>query len=200
MVIKWTILFALFTTLFECFQFQQINDEAKLRSSPIEVRISTSKTVYRVGEPIKITVEIQNLGTEKILVGRSVGLLRSAPFRLSLFLSDASSKMLHRGSDDSVELPCVDMREMDGESPKWLVALAPGQSYSVIMDLPHEFTKELRTPGNYGIGGLYRSFGFLTGGHCGAPRNNDSQNHEISSAQVWKGQTKTPTTWIRLVQ
>lgn len=167
-------------------------------TTPIEVSISTENGTVRLGDPITLRVKIHNRSEENLLVGRQVGTLMNAPFRLALSIQDATGKKVEQAQEDLVELPCLDLREKEDGMLKWWVPLSPDSSYTTTVPVHTRRLRGKLAPGMYRLGGWYRSFGMLEGGHCG-PAKARTNSQQIAM-RAWKGQVETNSIWIQIVQ
>src|SRR5712664_2440209 len=100
----------------------------------IQVRLSTERSQYRLGEIIHVRVEIKNVGDHPILVGRELSTIGNWPFSIWLRLVDSSGKYaqpVHGAYIDPPPRPDLSVR--DGIL-RWWTTLDPGCFYGKEMD------------------------------------------------------------------
>jgi hypothetical protein len=176
----------------------QLLQESLLDSShnSLEISIFPSKLAYQAGTPIELSVKIENRSPNRLLVGRTLGTLPDAPFRIAFTIQDESVTVLRQAEDDPAELPCLDLSEHQGKSLRWWIILEPHGSITKTVVVPRELAPATLKPGKYRIRATYRSVGMLTGGHCGASAPNSAG--APSTIEPWKGQVETNATWIQI--
>lgn len=148
----------IFPTVNASAQSRRIGQSSEL--PPISVKISLPNKTFEVGEKISVRVEISNIGTTDLFLGRRFPQIEQWIYALNLRVRDASGIYLQQ----SVALPPF-MKQVDKSEhfcnalvKDWL-ALPPGYFFGTTITLDPKVYDGLSKPGRYEVQALYTSMG-----------------------------------------
>jgi hypothetical protein len=129
--------------------------------SQVSVRISTSKNQFKVGELIRLRIQLSNEGTSPILIPNSISTARGTPAHIEFELRDSrdrASPVLEATLDSfSIPTPRAPATALLGS---WLV-LNSGYSLVTNINIDKSFLSFLGRPGRYKLTGKYFASGLL---------------------------------------
>lgn len=104
---------------------------------PIALEVLTDKSVYRSGEPIKITLQLRNTSTKTLVLAKSDGLITRRPQAAWVHLSVKGEKPLAIILPNTyASLRTVARRVIEGSD---FVTLAPGKTLKLDQEATGEF-------------------------------------------------------------
>lgn len=170
-----------------------------LNPAPIQVNLTISKRVFKVGEPISLRVEIANLSQKDVFVGRRVSIAGNRIYGLKVEVRDT------KGRESPALTEIVEWNEvlpsqtLEPDLSDLWVTLPPGFFYGTTIQLTPADFKFLGTPGTYRIRGRYHSEGVDSGASYNPLR---LKGQEIGRLQVqnWNGETHSNAVEISITR
>jgi hypothetical protein len=170
------------------------------KASIISVKISAERARIRLGEDVRLRVEIQNDGIDQIFIQKSISIFPSnllATLDLTLYDGSHVEKPSFQIAADSFSGERSDHPALIGELTKYWIALPPHHFYGGEVVIPVALFEKWHKRGKYHIRGKYKSRGFLAG---------DINNPLLSYAkelrelpyQAWVGEVETNSIWIEV--
>jgi hypothetical protein len=155
------------------------------------LRIRSDRPSYEVGVNIPIHVEVINVSSQEVFVGRNLW-MNFSPSRVTLFVTriDGPNNVPGEGGAADGVGPSGDLTQA---MMNWVVLLPPGYSYGATTGLQ----KNLK-PGTYKVRALFRSSGIDTNSFYN-PLVQHPDELEKFRAQNWKGEVYSNDLTIRIV-
>lgn len=161
---------------------------------PIKVEIALDRTEFHLGQPVKLGLEISNIGHEPLLIANSVSLFGNEDAFLEIELRGKKGLLSpHFG----MAVDCFPQPEQNPKPPSEIVlksflVLRPGTSYVQTLPL-YEHLSALDyglTPGNYTLRTYYSSNGLLYPSMCGTQGLAESDVKSLPF-KTWHGKVGT---------
>jgi hypothetical protein len=154
-------------------------------------RIRSDGASYEVGVNVPIHVEVINVSSHEVFVGRNLW-MNFSPSRVTLFVIriDGPNNVPGEGGAADGVGPSGDFTQA---MMNWIVLLPPGYSYGATTGLQ----KNLK-PGTYKVRALFRSAGIDTDSFYN-PLVQHPDELEKFRAQNWKGEVYSNSLTIRIV-
>ncbi len=151
-----TVLFMVLASLVCSPGFGVQSTEPASSAQDIEVRLSAEQVQFNPGDMVRVRVDIRNISSRPILIGRTISTVENWPFNFQLRILDSRGKLaqpINTGFVDPTPRPDL---SLENAVLKWWCILEPGYSYG------RQFYLPLRTlgPGQYELRGEYFSVGF----------------------------------------
>jgi len=165
--------------------------------SALTVRLVSLKEVYKLGDPVQLRIEIENVGPTPIYVGNEIP-THDWLYHLDLNVTDTDGKVSNKLHFFHPQMPDVPQEsDIIALTKRWLV-LQPGYFYGTIVQINPEFFESMRKPGEYWIQGIYS---------CEGIEANVSYNQLARSPafveqlpyRSWKGRVQTNAVKVRIV-
>lgn len=131
--------------------FQQKTD------GPLRLEISSSRQTYTQGEAIPIRVEISNVSSHDVLIGRDMWGIGS-PSRTALHVTARDGHHMNYLDSRAENLPSP-VEDLSRAVLKWCMFLPPGYHYSTSISLQAFVTSSDLVPGTYNVRAQYSTSG-----------------------------------------
>ena len=122
---------------------------------PLRLEISSARRVYAKRTPIPVRVQISNISSRDVLIGRDLW-GNGSPSRVTLFASARDGHPLGSVVSFADGFPVEDHTK---EVLRWCISLRPGYSYSATTTLQNFIASSDLKPGTYTIRAGYSSGG-----------------------------------------
>jgi hypothetical protein len=172
-------------------------------SKQIEVRLILKKQSIKVGEVLKVRVEIWNVGSRSLFIENAV-YNPCLPSPLSLRLQLGPPMKPQTGFGFACAGDCVYTAKDSFARrllSRWTI-LPPGDFYGTVISIHPESFPQLKTPGRWRLGGTYKSIGNLSASHCWdtAPIPDNEEQIKGLPYEAWQGEVDTNTVWIEIIR
>ena len=165
---------------------------------PIQVRMSSESRITRAGEPLKLRVEIRNVGNTTVFIEKD--LYRPCSQSPLTFQFDVrpTAKLKDRLACSADCLDDPNESHVNRFIKRW-IPLQPDHFYGTVISLSPDFFPELSSPGRWRLRAKYISGGDLTSSLCLSPVPLDRQWTDALPYKAWRGQEDTNAMWIRVL-
>jgi hypothetical protein len=155
--IGWALLATLVTFAF-ALHAQSVRPAPPSSPPELHLRISTARHTYKNNSEIPISVQITNIGSRNILVGRDL-LRNTSPSQLAFYVTPADRHALSYEHSVVDGLPAHALDDLPSAILRWCLSLQPGYSYGVTIPLDDVVVASGLTPGVYHVHVEYISSG-----------------------------------------
>lgn len=180
-------------TLWSCAlpAFAQANG-GKNERNVLQLRIWTERTSdsYPEKEKIPLHVELVNVGSHGVLIGRDLW-TNVSPSRLTVTVIPSDGHAVS-GESGAADAPAPN-DDLTKAMLNWMILLSPGYSYGSTTALRADLT-----PGTYKVRAVFTSEG-LDSGSFYNPLLKQPEEKEKFAAQNWKGEVSSNELTIRIV-
>jgi hypothetical protein len=162
----------------------------------IAISIGATQSVYLKGEPIRIRVELRNLGRRDLLVGRQLSGVGMNPADVAFQVWNSEG---HALPGESAAADCVMVANTDSLAvavlKRW-ISLPPGSSYitSVGLSLP---PSSLERPGRYRVLATYISGGIKEQYWSDCLKTTPEEIAKLPFP-AWEGKADSNSIWIQI--
>jgi hypothetical protein len=172
-------------------------------SKQIEVKIIPTKKSIRVGDVLKVRVEIWNVSSKTYFIEKAIyemcGPISPLSFRLDL----GPPMKPQTGPGEACAADCgYTAKDSFAERlvDRW-ISLPPGNFYGKEVALYPAIFPQLKTPGRWRLSGIYKSMGDLSSSHCfdTAPIPDIKEQIKGLHSEAWQGWVDANTAWIEVV-
>ena len=174
------------------------------KGTQIEVRLFPIKNSIRVGEVLRIRVEIRNVGSETLFIENNIYSPCMPPTPLSLRLDLGPPLKPQTGPGFGCASDCI-YTAKDSFARRLLyrwTILPPRDFYGSIISVQPESFPQLSTPGRWRLSGTYKSIGNLSSSFCWdtAPLPDKEEQIKGLPYEAWQGVVFTNSVWIEVLR
>ncbi len=166
----------------------------------VSVRISVERMRLRLGEDVKLHVEIWNEGDQDIFVFKKIDDTFSnalATIHLTMYQGDQVVGPTMAAVSDSFSSERSVYPPLVSELPRYWIALPPKCFYGRELVMKSTWFEKLRVPGKYRIQGKYSSRGFLAQ-DVNNPLAHYAQELKELPYEAWVGSVETNSVLIEV--
>jgi len=170
-------------------------------STQIDVRLTSQGKSIKVGERLKVRVEIWNVGSKSVFIERAIySECSSSPLSFHLDLGPPMKPQARR--ECAADIGYSTEESFATRLVNCWTSLPPRHFYGEVVTLDPGFFPELNTPGRWRLRGTYRSAGDLLSPLCFYPGAIPDIKEQIKGLpyEAWKGEVVTNTFWIEVVR
>jgi hypothetical protein len=174
------------------------------KGTQIEVRLFPIKKSIKVGEVLRIQVEIRNVGSETLFIENSIYSPCMPPTPLSLRFDLGPPLKPQTGPGFGCASDCIYTAKDSFAGRllhRWTV-LSPRDFYGSIISVQPESFPQLTTPGRWRLSGTYKSIGNLSSSFCWdtAPIPDNEEQIKGLPYEAWQGVVFTNSVWIEVLR
>ena len=164
----------------------------------LSIRLSLSKNTFRLGESIRVKVEISNDGKSTLFVARNIELDPGAIGFLELLVTDAKGNVSPRDVSTPVRKAADPGESTARAVSKAWVALSPAYSYGTTLRIEPDSYEFLRKPGRYRLQATYFSLGMAAPVYYNSLADKLEEIEKLPFGS-WKGKTESNSVWIEIL-
>lgn len=167
----------------------------------IGVRLIPEKRSIKVGEVLRVRVEIWNVGFKPLFIEKSIYDL-CGPSPLSLRLESGPPMKPQAGHGCASDCIYTAKDSFASRLLYFWTSLPEGDFYGTVVAMQPEVFPQLKTPGRWRLRGTYKSVGGLSSSHCfdSAPIADNEEQIKGLPYEAWQGEVDTNTVWIEVVR
>ena len=164
----------------------------------LKITIKPEKDVYRIGDPIRLRVQIENIGQDPLYIGNHIPTYDWI-YHLEFIVADERGHVSQATHFFNPNMPDFDPREseLSALTKDWIV-IPPGTFFGSVVTLLPSLYSSLGTPGAYEIGALYTSEGLDANTNYNRLASSTSFLEQLPY-KAWTGTLKTNEVKIRLL-
>ncbi len=190
-------LLATFMPLALTLHAQNVHPASPPAATVLRVRVSTDRGTYVTNSDIPISVQITNVGSRDILVGRDL-LRNTSPSQLRFYVTAGDGHALSYQRSVVDGLPAHALDDLPRAVLRWCLALDPGYSYGLTIPLQEVVVASDLTPGVYGVHVEYLSSGIDANTYFNPLLGHPDELARLLT-ESWKGRISSNKITFRIV-